>query len=102
VALLALVLTLTTLKSQVLASSNEAELRSWAVGQQVRTSSGRVNGHTSPDAPEVSEYLGIPYAQPPVGKLRWRPTEKYASDAVVDAAKFVSQTMPHRSRDLLS
>ncbi len=31
---------------------------------------GRI--HTSPDAPDLRVFLGVPYAQPPVGPLRWR------------------------------
>ncbi|CZT49302.1 related to acetylcholinesterase precursor [Rhynchosporium secalis] len=44
---------------------------SWSIGQTVHTSSGSVQGHASKNAPSVSEYLGIPYAKPPVGNLRW-------------------------------
>lgn len=39
--------------------------RSKCVGETVSTSSGRVQGHASKWQPEVSEYLGIPYAQTP-------------------------------------
>ncbi|EKD21085.1 carboxylesterase [Drepanopeziza brunnea f. sp. 'multigermtubi' MB_m1] len=43
----------------------------WTIGRSVTTSSGRVEGHSAANAPFVSEYLGIPYAIPPVGDLRW-------------------------------
>jgi para-nitrobenzyl esterase len=37
---------------------------------RVRTVSGTVEG-TGPQASGVREFIGIPYAEPPVGKLRW-------------------------------
>ncbi|KAF9889911.1 hypothetical protein FE257_006783 [Aspergillus nanangensis] len=42
-----------------------------AVTHRVRTSSGLIEGHASPQRPGVSEFLGIPYAQPPTGALRF-------------------------------
>jgi para-nitrobenzyl esterase len=39
-------------------------------------SSGRITGK---DLGDVQEWLGIPYAAPPVGKLRWAPPESPAS-----------------------
>jgi hypothetical protein len=35
----------------------------FVVGQQVQTSSGPVTGHGASGAPEVSEYLGIPFVR---------------------------------------
>lgn len=37
----------------------------------VDTSNGPIIGHLSSEYEEVIEYLGIPYAQPPVGELRF-------------------------------
>ncbi|KAK4497208.1 hypothetical protein PRZ48_011658 [Zasmidium cellare] len=41
----------------------------------VSTTSGHVHGKIDPEAPNVRQFLGIPYAQPPVGDLRWKAPE---------------------------
>ncbi|KAF2402642.1 alpha/beta-hydrolase [Trichodelitschia bisporula] len=43
----------------------------WEIGQTVPTTSGTITGHASTWKLNVSEYLGVPYAQPPLGPLRW-------------------------------
>jgi cholinesterase len=62
----------------------------WTVGQVVHTSSGTVRGCATPDDNEVSMYLGIPYAKPPIGNLRFGRPQKYENDNEIDATKFVS------------
>eukprot|EP00090_Calanus_glacialis_P005735 TRINITY_DN14441_c0_g1_i1.p1 TRINITY_DN14441_c0_g1~~TRINITY_DN14441_c0_g1_i1.p1 ORF type:complete len:825 (-),score=167.83 TRINITY_DN14441_c0_g1_i1:160-2634(-) len=49
-----------------------------STGLVINTTSGMVQGHRRqvPDGPEIRTWQGIPYAQPPVGKLRFRPPEK--------------------------
>jgi cholinesterase len=37
----------------------------------VKTTSGRVHGKVDVAQPDVRQFLGIPFAQPPVGDLRW-------------------------------
>jgi cholinesterase len=37
----------------------------------VKTTSGRVHGKIDAAQPDVRQFLGIPFAQPPVGDLRW-------------------------------
>ncbi len=45
-------------------------------GRGVRISTGLILGTT--DKNEVTAYLGIPFAAPPVGELRWRPPQAAA------------------------
>jgi hypothetical protein len=60
----------------------------WRIGDVVQTSSGPVKGHASKDVPSVSEYLGINYAQPPVGNLRWALPIPFEGSRMIDADKF--------------
>lgn len=43
----------------------------------VSTTSGLIIGHAAPNRPEVSEFLGIRYAEAPVGNLRFAPPTRY-------------------------
>ena len=53
----------------------------------VKTRYGTFNGFT--DKNGVQTWLGIPYAQPPVGKLRWQaPQPLQPSDKTFDAKNF--------------
>lgn len=52
----------------------------------VKTEAGRVRGVVTP---ATINFLGIPYAAPPVGELRWRPPEPMAAwTGVRDASRF--------------
>ena len=62
----------------------------WTVGQTVQTSSGPVNGHAASNDSEVSEYLGIPFALPPVGDLRFAPPRNYSGTSTINGTNFVS------------
>lgn len=47
----------------------------------VETSSGFIVGHEALNASNVAEYLGIPYAQPPLGDLRFAAPVPFKGDA---------------------
>ncbi|KAL2192553.1 Alpha/Beta hydrolase protein [Corynascus similis CBS 632.67] len=55
-----------------LAAASVYRSSKWSVGQTVLKTSGPVEGHAASVAKQVSEYLDIPYALPPVGELRFR------------------------------
>lgn len=61
----------------------------FTVGQIVDTSSGPVTGHAATEYPEVSEYLGIPFAQPPIGDLRFAAPVKYAGSSMINGSLYV-------------
>jgi hypothetical protein len=61
----------------------------FTVGQIVETSSGSVAGHAAALYPEVSEYLGIPYAQAPVGDLRFAAPVKYTGSSILNGSAYV-------------
>lgn len=45
------------------------------LGTVVRTTAGEIEGERLDGEPAVHVYRAVPYAQPPVGELRWRPPE---------------------------
>jgi hypothetical protein len=60
------------------------------IGDIVDTTSGRVQGRASALRPDVSEYLGIPYAEPPIGGLRFAaPVAVNASTTTLNATTYV-------------
>ncbi|HTX13273.1 MAG TPA: carboxylesterase family protein [Solirubrobacteraceae bacterium] len=57
------------------AKSARAQTVTCAPGTTVHTTYGQVCGITSRTVRGVDEWLGIPYAAPPLGKLRWKPPQ---------------------------
>src|SRR6202044_1334303 len=66
-----------------------APLRAYAFGGSVvQTSEGLVQGFQTKG---ITEFLGIPYAAPPVGSLRWKPPVAHAAwKKVLQATAFGS------------
>jgi hypothetical protein len=61
----------------------------WKVGQEVITTSGPVSGHAATLFNDVSEYLAIPFAAPPVNDLRFMPPKDFPRNSkTIVAAKF--------------
>lgn len=67
-----------------------------ALSQRVKTPSGTVEGKTSPDG-KIEMFLGIPYAVPPVGDLRWKePQPVRRWKGVLQAKQFGARCMQAR------
>lgn len=62
----------------------------------ISTSSGRVKGKVDTNLPNVRQFLGIPYAAPPVGDLRWEPPQDLAQhDATIQATELPPSCMQY-------
>ena len=62
-----------------------------SVGAPVNTTIGLIQGAASDLRPEVSKYLGIPFARPPIGNLRFAPPVAVQShQGRLNATSFVS------------
>jgi hypothetical protein len=79
-----------------LASLAWSECSADPVGAAIWTNSGLIQGHAAPNRTTVSEYLGIPYGQAPVGDLRFAPPVHFQSHATYNASAYVSLQNPGR------
>ena len=61
----------------------------WVVGRRVETTSGTIIGHAASKRRNVSEYLGIPYAEAPIGNLRFSAPRPYYGKKNITALNFV-------------
>ena len=59
----------------------------------VQTTSGPVEGFYNDTAPDVRQFLGIPYAEPPVGDLRFAPPADKQSNGTIQAKKLPPSCM---------
>jgi hypothetical protein len=80
----------------------EERQTNWTVGQTVQTNSGPVSGHPATNDSQVSEYLGIPYGQPPIGDLRFAAPVNFTGTAPLNGTRFVSLKPPITQRVLTS
>ncbi|KAI9654263.1 MAG: hypothetical protein M1831_005428 [Alyxoria varia] len=74
-------------------------------GAPIKTTSGTVHGHRAPNATTVGEYLGIPFAKPPLEKLRFAPPEPFQGEQDIHADEFttpVPDILPQNAYNLLS
>ena len=62
----------------------------------VQTTLFSVRGAVAPETSRVRQFLGIPFAEPPVNELRFRPpVTKKATNEVLDATKYGAYCMEH-------
>ncbi|RDK38303.1 carboxylesterase, type B [Aspergillus phoenicis ATCC 13157] len=81
---------LSTATIAVAAGSASSSLR-------VDTSSGIVQGGVNSTFPNVRQFLGIPFAQPPVGSLRWMPPQELNKSSGVIEATAMPPACPQAS-----
>jgi acetylcholinesterase len=55
---------------------------------QVKTDSGILFGFVNSSAPNVRQFLGVPFAHSPEGSRRWQPPTRLQSNAPVNATSF--------------
>ncbi|KAL8710459.1 MAG: hypothetical protein Q9220_004891 [cf. Caloplaca sp. 1 TL-2023] len=76
--------------SLALFSLSLTSAHNFPVGTKVQTSSGVIIGHAARNRTRVSEYLGIPYARPPVGDLRFAAPQSFSSSSVFNASSYIN------------
>lgn len=66
-------------------------------GLTVRTTSGEAHGFINATAPNVRQFLGIPYAEPPTGKRRFLPPVPKKDAGPIDATVYQPACMQQYS-----
>jgi hypothetical protein len=82
--------------SSAIPQRNILTRRQWTIGKPVDTTSGIITGHHAPWPANsgVSEYLGIPYGQNPVGNLRFAAPKRFSGKGnQILGAKWVSRNI---------
>jgi carboxylesterase type B len=64
-----------------------------STGLLVQTSSGSIEGFFNSTAPDVRQFLGVPFAEPPVGERRFAKPEEFRSKGQVKAHKLPKSCM---------
>ncbi|KAK1723051.1 hypothetical protein CaCOL14_001996 [Colletotrichum acutatum] len=54
----------------------------------VPTSNGPITGHPASNSSDILEFLGVPYAKPPVGDLRFAPPQRFRGNESFEASHF--------------
>jgi carboxylesterase type B len=62
-------------------------------GLVVQTTSGEIHGFINQSTPLVRQFLGVPYAQPPLGNLRFMPPQTKQNAGVINATAFAPSCM---------
>jgi len=62
-------------------------------GLIVQTTSGEVHGFINQTAPLVRQFLGVPYAEPPLGALRFAPPQTKTKGRPISATAFAPSCM---------
>lgn len=62
-------------------------------GLVVQTTTGEVHGFINASSPLVRQFLGVPYAEPPVGNLRFAPPETKSDIGSINATTFAPSCM---------
>lgn len=63
----------------------------------VKTTSGKLTGFVNSTAPAVRQFLGVPYAEPPLESLRFKPPQAKRSSKAVKATAFSPSCMQQLS-----
>ncbi|KAK9414310.1 putative Alpha/Beta hydrolase protein [Seiridium unicorne] len=81
------------LASALFAIATQASPCSSGEPLKVKTTSGEVSGFINSTAPAVRQFLGVPYAEPPLECLRFQPPQRKADAGSIDATAYAPSCM---------